>query len=137
MAPRAGFEPATFRDRGGKLILWHGWSDSALTALYSIDYYESAEQHDGGLRDYFRMYLMPGVGHCAGGPGPDRVDWIAAIAEWVQNDDPPEELTASKGDEQGDQIMERLLCPFAQSARYDGSGDPNVPENYECVISTQ
>ena len=76
---------------------------------------------------------MPGVGHCAGGPGPDRVDWITAIEQWVEDDMPPDRLIASKNDEQGNQIMERPLCPYPQSARYDGSGDPNVCESYSCV----
>ncbi len=111
--------------------------DPALTALGSIDYYESVEQQDPELGDYFRMFLMPGVGHCDDGPGPDHVDWITAIEQWVENDLPPDELLASKRDEQGSQIMERPLCPYPQSARYDGSGDPNVSESYDCVDSAE
>jgi feruloyl esterase len=125
------------RDGGGKLILWHGWSDAALTALDSIDYYDSVEQRDPALRDYFRMYLMPGVGHCNGGPGPDRADWITAIEQWVENDLPPEQLIASNSDEQGRQIMERPICPYPQSASYDGSGDPDVSESYSCVTPNE
>lgn len=118
-----------FHDAGGKLILWHGWSDAGLTALDSIEYYDSVERQDPALRDYFRMFLMPGVGHCKGGPGPDFVDWISAIERWVEGDEPPERLVAAKIDE----FMQRPLCPYPQIARYDGSGEPNVHQSFNCV----
>ena len=126
-----------FRDAGGKLILWHGWSDAGLTALGSIEYYDSVERQDPALRDYFRMFLMPGVGHCEGGPGPDFVDWISALERWVEDGTPPERPVASKIDDQGNDLMERPLCPYPQSARYDGRGDPNVHESYTCVAPGQ
>ncbi len=83
-----------FKKAGGKLILWHGWVDAALTATASIDYFEAVESRDPAVRDYFRPYMLPGVFHCAGGPGPDRVDWIGAIENWVERDEAPERLTA-------------------------------------------
>jgi hypothetical protein len=121
-----------FRDRGGKLILWHGWSDAALTALDSIEYYESAEQVDPSVRDYFRMFLMPGVAHCAGGPGPDRADWISALEQWVEHDVAPERVIASKADGQGNATTRRPLCPYPQAATYDGSGDVGSAESFVC-----
>jgi feruloyl esterase len=124
------------RDKGGKVILWHGWSDAALTALGSIEYYESVEQQDLSAHEYFRMFLMPGVGHCGGGPGPDNVDWITAIEQWVEDNVAPERQIASKVDEQGTIIMERPLCPYPESAIYDGSGDPNVATSFSCAAPT-
>ena len=56
------------RDSGGKLLFWHGWSDPALTALGTIDYYEAVEARDPQVRDYSRLFLAPGVLHCGGGP---------------------------------------------------------------------
>src|SRR5712692_6800286 len=85
-----------FKGKGHKLILWHGWSDPALTALGSVRYYEQVQARDGNLRDYFRMFLMPGVLHCGGGPGPDTADWAAAIADWVERGQAPDRVIARK-----------------------------------------
>lgn len=125
-----------FRDGGGKLILWHGWSDAALTALYSIDYYERVERLDPELRQYFRMFLLPGVGHCGGGPGPGRVDWITALERWVEEATPPERLLAAKRKQRGRKPRIRPLCPYPQVARYDGSGNPDVAESYHCEFES-
>ena len=65
-----------FAGKGHKLVLWHGWSDAALSALASIRYFEEAEHLDPGVRDYFRLFMMPGVLHCGGGPGPGEVNWL-------------------------------------------------------------
>ena len=124
-----------FRSSAGKLILAHGWSDPALTALYSIDYYESAEELDPELRGYFRLFLMPGVLHCAGGPGPDRADWITALEAWVENGVAPDELVASKLDADGSTVLTRPLCPYPEVAIYDGTGDPNVARSFNCDVS--
>ena len=66
-----------FQASDGKLILWNGWSDSAITALGTIGYYEwMAAKDKAEVNDYARLFLLPGVLHCAGGPGPDKVDWL-------------------------------------------------------------
>jgi hypothetical protein len=83
-----------FKAKGRKLIVWHGWSDAALTALGSIKYYEEVRKRDDGVRDYFRLFLMPGVLHCSGGPGPGAVDWPAAIVDWVENGKAPDRVIA-------------------------------------------
>lgn len=123
-------ELSALRDRGGKVILWHGWSDAALTAFDSIEYYQSVEQRDAAVRDYFRMFLLPGVGHCGDGPGPDRVDWIGAIERWVEDGEEPDRLTAL--DSEDDTVMTRPLCPYPQTAVYDGSGNPNEAQSFTC-----
>ena len=131
-----GFLDATKADlsglkqAGGKLLLWHGWSDAALTAHGSIDYFEEAEQLDPDVRDYFRFYLMPGVFHCAGGPGPDRVDWLDAIERWVEDGQAPGALTAAKVAD-GMIAKTRPLCVYPERAEYDG-GDPDAVVSYTC-----
>jgi len=121
-----------FKQAGGKLLLWHGWSDAALTALGSIEYYEAAEGLDPNIRDYFRFYLMPGVFHCAGGPGPDRVDWLDALERWVEDGDAPDALTAIKVTD-GKIAKARPLCVYPERAEFAG-GDPDKESSYTCKL---
>lgn len=123
---------SAFKARGGKLILWHGWSDPALTALASVAYYEQVEALDANVRDYFRMFMMPGVLHCGGGPGPARVDWLAILVDWVENGKPSERVVASKFDEDGQVVRTRPLCAYPQRAFYIGKGDTNEQESFIC-----
>ena len=118
------------KQAGGKLLLWHGWSDAALTALGSIEYFEEAEKLDPGLRDYFRFFLMPGVFHCAGGPGPDRVDWLGALERWVEAGEAPGSLTAVKVAD-GEIAKSRPLCVYPERADFLG-GDPDEAASYAC-----
>jgi feruloyl esterase len=114
-----------FKAGGKKLILWHGWSDGPLTPLASINYFEEVERRDPQVRDYFRLYLLPGVMHCAGGPGPDRVDWLAVVRRWVEEGIAPCRLIASKLDKDGKAIMTRPIYPYPLRAVYNGRGDIN------------
>ncbi len=75
---------SAFNARGGKLILWHGWADPALTPLASIRYHDQVYARDPKAASYLRTFLMPGVLHCGGGTGPDTVDWTTAIVDWVE-----------------------------------------------------
>jgi len=121
---------SAFRERNGKLILWHGWGDAILTAYATIDYYEQVVQRDPGHSDYVRMYLLPGVMHCLGGPGPDSVDWLSTIVDWVEHGRAPERLIASKFDADGKVIMTRPLHPYPQRTVYTGSGSVNDAQNF-------
>ena len=85
-----------FKARGGKLVLWHGWSDPALTALGDDEVLRAGAGARSERADYVRMFMMPGVLHCAGGPGPDRVDWAAVIDDWVEKGAAPERIVATK-----------------------------------------
>jgi feruloyl esterase len=123
---------APFRDFGGKLLMWHGWSDAALTAFATIDYYEKVAARDPEASDYFRLFLMPGVLHCAGGPGPDQVDWLGAIDDWVERGVAPERIVASRLDDGGNVTRTRPLCPYPQVALYDGRGSPDEAESFRC-----
>ena len=107
------------------MILWHGWSDGPITPLVSIDYFEQVEERDPNVRDYFRLFLLPGVGHCSGGVGPNRVDWLATLVQWVEEGRTPERVIASKIDESGNVTMTRPLYPYPLRAAYRGSGSTN------------
>ena len=120
-----------FKSRGGKLILWHGWADPALTPLASIKYYEQVLARDASAPDYFRMFLMPGVLHCGGGTGPDTADWNQALADWVEKGQAPTRVVAAKM-ANGAPTMSRPLCPFPQKAVYNGSGNANEAQSFTC-----
>jgi feruloyl esterase len=123
---------SALKTRGGKLILWHGWSDPALNALSTIDYYGRVQSRDPGVRDYARLFMVPGVLHCAGGSGPDNVDWFGAIADWVEQGKAPESLVASKLDREGKTVRSRPLCPYPERARNRGSGSQDSAASYAC-----
>ena len=76
--------------------------------------------------------MLPGVLHCGGGPGPADVDWTEAIRAWVEDDQAPERLLASKQGEAGETVMTRPVCPYPQAAVYDGVGDPNDESSFSC-----
>jgi feruloyl esterase len=117
---------------GGKLILWNGWSDSAISALGTIAYYDGVLAKDAQARDYARLFLLPGVLHCAGGPGPDRVDWLGAMVDWVEKGKAPDQLIASRADGNGKVMLSRPVCPYPLVAIYDGKGDTSVAESFAC-----
>jgi feruloyl esterase len=121
-----------FNARGGKLILAHGWADPALNALSTIAYYERLQVRDPRLREYVRLFLMPGVLHCAGGTGPDTVDWFTPIADWVEHRRAPERVIAQKRSADGRVLNARPLCPFPQRAVFDGKGSVTDSESYVC-----
>lgn len=77
-----------FMVRGGKMIIYNGWADHAITPLGSILYYEKVLDRMGGRRNvesFLRLFLAPGMCHCSGGPGPNAADWITAIEKWVED----------------------------------------------------
>ncbi|HUF76570.1 MAG TPA: tannase/feruloyl esterase family alpha/beta hydrolase [Longimicrobiales bacterium] len=123
---------SAFEVAGGKLILWTGWSDHALSALKTIDYYEEVLAEDPGAEEYLRLFLAPGVLHCSGGPGPDRVDWLGAVQRWVEDGQAPERVLAWKSGAGGAIEMQRPLCAYPMEARYAGSGDPKQEESFTC-----
>ena len=95
------------RDRGGKLLVYHGWSDADISPLSSIEYYERRGRPSSGTvasdeaaltdtREFFRLFMAPGMGHCAGGPGPDRFDALTALEQWVEEGRAPERIVASR-----------------------------------------
>ena len=120
-----------FKARKGKVIMWHGWSDPALSAFGTTKYYEQVASRDANVGDYFRMFMLPGVLHCVGGPGPDCVDWPSAIADWVEKGNAPESLMATKVVD-GKTARTRPLCPYPQRAVYKGTGSTDDAANFSC-----
>jgi feruloyl esterase len=112
-----------FKARGGKLLLYHGWADPGPAPENTINYYEAVNKKLGGPQsDWMRLFLMPGVGHCGGGVGPDQADYLGAIERWVES----ELRRSDTGDAQcrprRTNANVTALCPFPQVARYNGSG---------------
>jgi len=116
-----------FRARGGKLLIYHGWSDVALSARMSIGYAMSVYTRDERARDDVRLFMLPGVLHCAGGDGPWVVNWVDAIDAWHQSGKAPDELQPGFADGNG----ARRVCAWPQEAEYRG-GDPRDPQSFSC-----
>jgi Tannase and feruloyl esterase len=122
---------SAFKARGGKLVLWHGWADPALTPLASIKYRDQVFARDASASDYLRTFMLPGVLHCNGGPGPDTVDWPAVIAEWVEHGNAPDRVVARRVVE-GAVTRSRPLCVYPQRAAYTGTGSTDDESNFVC-----
>jgi len=147
---------AAFKARGGKLILYHGWDDPAISALNSIDYYHSVVSAMGreNTDAFARLYMAPGMQHCGGGPGPDSFGQEGptpmapdaghslqlSIERWVEKGTAPSAIIATKYVGHGaseDVQMTRPLCAYPQIAKYNGSGDPNDAGSFVCVAGEE
>ena len=121
-----------FRARGGKLLMYFGWADTALPPLMAIDYYLKAVGTNGlTTPDFFRLFMVPGMFHCRGGVGTDRFDAMTALINWVENGIAPATIAASQVDK-GKVVRTRPLCPYPLVARYSGSGSPDELANFAC-----
>jgi hypothetical protein len=121
-----------FKKRGGKLVLYHGWSDAALSANATTKYYDQVKARDPKAEDFARLFMMPGVAHCQGGPGPDRVDWYRVIDDWVEKGAAPERIIASKV-MSGKTTRTRPLCAYPMKATYKGSGSIDDEASFTCA----
>ncbi|MBM3727119.1 MAG: tannase/feruloyl esterase family alpha/beta hydrolase [Acidobacteria bacterium] len=123
-----------FRDRGGKLLMYFGWADPALNPKMGIEYYEDAQRVMGPrTSEFFKLYLMPGVFHCAGGVGPACFDVLQQIVPWVEQGKAPEAIEAQRL-EGGKVLRSRPLCPYPQVAKYQGSGSIDEAKNFACSL---
>jgi feruloyl esterase len=125
-----------FVERGGKLLMYHGWADPAISAYGSIDYYDKVVAANGGkaVSDKFiRLFLAPGMHHCRGGPGPDDFDTLTAMEQWVERDQAPARMVAAHATN-GKVDRTRLLCPEPQVARYVGAGNIDAAESFRCEV---
>jgi feruloyl esterase len=124
-----------FVTRGGKLILYHGWSDNLIAPLNSVNYFNSVVSKLGGLQkteSSVRLFMAPGMGHCAGGEGPNTFDMVAALEQWVEQGKAPERVVASH--RAGSQVdRTRPLCPYPQIAKYTDSGSSDDAANFVCT----
>jgi feruloyl esterase len=137
-----------FQKSGGKLILWIGGSDLTVQPSTTIAYYEGVQKELGAsLTDTFtRFFLLPGVGHCAGGEGPAQVDVLSPLMAWTELNRAPAVLVAGKtaGGTNGGQanpysqpaaptLFTRPVFPYPNVARYTGMGDATDAANYQPV----
>jgi feruloyl esterase len=126
---------SAFKQRGGKLLLYHGWSDQNFSAQSTINYYESVRDRLGSVQigEWLRLFLAPGMGHCGGGEGPNMFDALAALEQWVENGHAPGIIIAShRADGKVDRT--RPLCPYPQVAKYRGSGSIDEAANFTCLL---
>lgn len=121
-----------FKARGGKLLLYHGWNDGLISPGNTINYFEAVNKTIGrGQDDWMRLFMLPGVGHCQGGAGPDQVNWMGALERWRESGKAPERIEAARV--AGNRIeMTRPLCPYPQVAKYSGTGSTNDAQNFVC-----
>ncbi|MBQ0945509.1 tannase/feruloyl esterase family alpha/beta hydrolase [Ideonella sp. 4Y16] len=122
-----------FQARGGKLLLWHGWSDEHIAATNTIAYAQALRQQMGAAAaDAFtRLYLLPGVGHCGGGDGPDQVDLLTPVMVWVETGLAPQALMTAQV-ASGVTTRTRPVYPYPLVARFQG-GDPTLAANFAPV----
>jgi pimeloyl-ACP methyl ester carboxylesterase len=153
---------ARFRQHGGKLLMYHGWADPLVSPQTSIDYFTNVVRRENGGRflpgstqQYFRLFMVPGMNHCFGGPGPgvfgneysgnivinepptDDASHHAlkALMAWVEQGRPPGRIIATKyvNDTPSSGIaMQRPICPYPQVPTYKGSGSTALPANFVC-----
>ena len=123
-----------FKARGGKLLLYHGWADPGPAPENTIRYYEAVKAKLGAKQeDWMRLFLLPGVGHCGGGVGPDQADFLGVLERWRETGTAPDQIVATRRAGRGQTEMSRPLCPFPQVARYTNTGSTNDAKNFTCV----
>jgi feruloyl esterase len=148
---------AKFHDRGGKLIVFQGWADPIVPEFQTVDYYKKELSAFGGeakTQEFARLFMVPGMGHCFGGAGPNRFDSTAfgglqppsgdaahdmftALAHWVEDGVAPAQVIATKyvGNDASKGIeMQRPLCPYPQRAWYKGDGDTKDAASFICTV---
>jgi feruloyl esterase len=128
-----------FKKRGGKIIQYHGFGEPEIASEDSIRYYDRLVKHFGHVRDvdeFYRLYMVPGMGHCGGGAGAtDQFDMIAALEGWVERGVAPTSVLASQVTN-GVTVRTRPLCPYPQVAQWKGSGNTDEAANFACVKDT-
>src|SRR5262245_7413202 len=126
-----------FFARGGKLLMYHGWSDPQVTPYNTINFFQKvlATQGGAGVGASVQLYMVPGMNHCQGGPGTDSFDKVRAIEDWMRTGSAPSRIDAAhltKG------VIDRTrpLCPWGQVAKWNGTGSTDDAANFACVSST-
>jgi len=122
-----------YQQRGGKIVSYHGWADAGPPAAFTVKYYEDvlAAMGERETRQFYRLFMVPGMFHCGGGFGPDVFDPMTALIQWVEADVTPESLPALQP--RGAQASRtRPLCPYPQIAAYEGAGDLDQRASFTC-----
>jgi feruloyl esterase len=121
--------------RGGKLLMYHGWADPGIAPQNSVNYYNSVVEKLGkaATSNSIRLFMVPGMGHCAGGDGTSTFSMIDALSKWVEQGQAPERIEASRV-RNGQTERTRPLCPYPQVAVYNGSGSTDESANFSCKV---
>ncbi len=142
-----------FREHGGKLVMYHGWADPLIPSQSSINYFnalvagsqagfQNTSFEAGGnpalqrTQSYARLFMVPGMYHCSGGPGPNVFDALTPLITWVEAGKAPDTIIATKfnNDTPSDGVqMTRPLCVYPKVAKYNGSGSTSDAANFTCV----
>jgi len=128
---------AKFKKTGGKLIMYQGWADPAVTPFATVDYYESVMEKMGSLentKDFFILYMVPGMAHCQipPGVGPDNFDLLTALEDWVEKGVTPTGIIASQLTKEQQVVRTRPLCPYPEVPKYKGAGSTDDAANFNC-----
>lgn len=140
--PRSGWDDINarspdldaFRKHSGKLIVYQGVSDAVFSINDTIAWWtEINVRMNGHAADTVRVFPVPGMGHCMGGPATDQFDGFGTLVRWVEQDQKPDRIEASAGPGTPWPGRKRPLCPYPDVARYDGKGDSEKAESFMCV----
>jgi feruloyl esterase len=132
-----------FKARGGKLILYHGWADAAITPYSTLQYYDAVRRTMGAeaADSFSRLYMVPGMAHCLGGPGPNTFDMLTALEGWSEKGEAPGAVIASKYANDfaglldvppGLALRSRPLCAYPKTAHWTGAGSSDEAANWRC-----
>jgi len=146
MTPPNPTDMSAVRDRGGKILIYHGVADPIFSVSDSEAFVQGVNRNSRGQADQFlRLFNVPGMGHCSGGPSTDQADYLSALVAWVEQGAAPDRIVASArgpgnpGGVNGEvpptwaPDRTRPLCPFPAVARYSGEGDVERAESWSCV----
>jgi feruloyl esterase len=122
-----------FFKRGGKLLTYQGWSDQDISPLASVNFYKGVKSaiDDKTVSSSMRLFMVPGMGHCGGGEGPNTFDMMVPLEQWVEKGQAPARIEASHSTN-GAIDRTRPLCPYPQVARYTGTGSIDEAANFTC-----
>jgi feruloyl esterase len=133
-----------FRRLGHKLLVYHGWADWLVPPGEAVAYYNSVieqyrhedthrnESHED-VGSFYRLFMVPGMEHCSGGPGPDSFDSLSAVVAWVEHDAAPDGIVATKYGPDGNVRFQRPLCPYPEVAEHRDGGDEKAVSGYSCM----
>ncbi len=130
---------AAFKARGGKLISYYGWADGLAPSRYITTYYESVVAKMGNraeVESFYRLFMVPGMGHCSGGVGPSKFNMVTALEDWSEKGIAPDQVLATRLDKDGKPDMTRPLCPWPQVAKHNGTGPINEAKSFYCAAPT-
>ena len=114
------------------MVMYYGWADTALNPRVAVDYFEKVADRTGpATKDFFRLFMVPGMFHCDGGVGTSTFDAMTPLMNWVEKGAAPEQIMSARI-VQGKTVRTRPLCPYPQVAKYKGTGSIDEAANFVC-----